>query len=216
MTKERNYENKGTKGIWALIDEIEGVRCLSVWEDPTNGQYHTVIMTNRIGLEMVVSEIQTVLRYKKNLEIRSQNIYFAKRLQEIQTLTARVKLLHFNESTSENCYNVNVVLTFLGEEARGSAQGGGALDRISKLKIAGEATLDAVKKLMPGSYEMPLRDIRPVDVNKGEIIITLVTLHHEGEIDRCGAALNREKDCESAIRSTLDAINRYLDRIMRE
>lgn len=77
------------------------------------------------------------------------------------------------------------------------------------LKVLGEATLEAVAKIM-GNTEFSFEGASLVNVLGREAVMVLVRLN---DLETVGAALVREGPVtEAAVRATLDAVNRRLER----
>jgi hypothetical protein len=76
------------------------------------------------------------------------------------------------------------------------------------LKVLGEATLEAVGKIM-GDTRFSFEGASLVNILGREAVMVLVRLD---ELETVGAALVREAPVtEAAVRATLDAVNRRLD-----
>jgi hypothetical protein len=219
MTVESNHPNKEVREIGLLINDIEGLHCFGVWKDRIRNQYHTVVMTGRRDSDRIVKEIQTVLFYLRSLRISDQNIYLVKTLQDFFILSPRIEYVNCDPQDTANEYSIDVTLRLLERVETGYAKG--TPKKKDKLRIVSEATVDAIKKLIPGPYELRILDVFPIDVvpeevREGEIIISLITLVDKDERIHCGAALKRKDDVEAAIRTTLDAMNRYLDLLLNQ
>ena len=191
--------------ICTLIEEIQGLECLKVWQ--RHGAYHCVVRTERTDLKRIGNEIRTLLHNRKGVEIREENIHFTMARQRIEAPKARIELLRVNTQSSMSGYSVDVTLRYREKESTGHAEG--ALDGGERLRIAGEAARTALTKFIPGQGTLVIRDIERMKIRDKEIIISLVTISFRGERIHCGAALNRGDDCEAVIRAILDAVNRY-------
>ena len=205
--------NQENEELCHLISQIEGIECIKVWWHLVDGQYHCVVRTGRTDLDRVVAEIQAIFR-RKNLVIEVGNVFFTRTLPQIELPKARVKLVDYRVNVTDDQYSVDVKLKYLNREAEGHAEG--VLDEDEKLRIACEATRNAVMELMMGRGRLAIKDVGRVEVKDKKIIVSLITLVYRGERIHCGAAINRADDCEAAIRATLDAVNRYLDILLGE
>ncbi|UCE17823.1 MAG: hypothetical protein JSV84_13230 [Gemmatimonadota bacterium] len=202
-------QNNSTEdeNICKLIEEIPGVICLKVWQH--SGEYHCVVRAERVDLRRASNEIRTLLHNRKGIEIREENIHFTMAGQQIETPKVRIELLSVHIRSTMNSYGVDVTLKYRENEVTGHAEG--AFDGEERLKIAGEATREALTKLIPGKGRLVVREIERMKIKDKEIIISLITISYRGERIHCGAALNRGDDCEAVIRAILDAVNRYID-----
>lgn len=216
MEDEKNtqWQRQNSTGVDQMdmsINEIPGLECIKAWKH--HNEYQCVVRTDRDDLERVVKEIKTVLRSRNNIEIRDENILFAVKSSDIDNPESRIELLSVKTQSTHSGYSVEVTLRYSGNTVTGQAEGG--LDIEERTRIAGEATRVALTKLILREGKLGIKEIERVNVKNKEIFISLLTLSYGGEKIHCGAAIKRFDDCEAVVRATLDAVNRYIDDLMK-
>lgn len=105
---------------------------------------------------------------------------------------------------------VTVTLGWHGEEYAGTASGPAA--QSARLRLVGEAALDAIESLLDGDA-LALDAIgNPAIGMKTVIVAVVVATGDRGEEISVGSALSTGDDSETAVRAVLDALNRRIGR----
>jgi hypothetical protein len=87
----------------------------------------------------------------------------------------------------------------------------GAADQ--RVRLAGEATLDAVNRIIDGAADLELMAVASTDVGAANVALAQVR-YDDGVL--VGSALQGEADERlAAVRAVMDAVNRRLERILQ-
>jgi hypothetical protein len=107
---------------------------------------------------------------------------------------------------------INVTLRHAGRTVTGSAEGLASSQTVAKTAAA--ATIKALRELLPADVRIELDWLRVADVEERGVVQSAVTmLSRTGEELFVGSALVRGDVQEAAVRATLCALNRRLERI---
>lgn len=102
---------------------------------------------------------------------------------------------------------VTVRLDWAERAWHGQAIGGGD----ARVRLAGEATLDAVSQIVSGAIDLELLAVATTDL--GDTRVALAQVRYAGTDVLVGSALQREADGRlAAVRAVMDALNRRLER----
>lgn len=105
---------------------------------------------------------------------------------------------------------MKVTLAWQGEQHVGAASGPAAAS--ARLRLIGEAALEAIESLLEGSPPLALDSIGVASIGMRKVLIAVVvgTTTKDAEEVGVGAAMSQEDDSDAAVRAVLDAINRRL------
>ncbi len=82
-----------------------------------------------------------------------------------------------------------------------------------RTRLAGEATLEAVRRMTEGSIDLELLAVASTDL--GAASVALAQVRYDGDEVLVGSAVQGETDDGlAAVRAVMDAVNRRLERIL--
>ena len=154
---------------------------------------------------------------ESGVEISEEQVTLAvlERIQALeQNAEVRVALDTISTKVEMDMIEVEVTLDFRGRKYVGRHRG--ANRHPLRMRVVGEATLNALQPVSPQEFKLTLIGVRRVTVEETETMVALVTVLKSGrEFRFVGTALNENGDeMRSAVKAVLGALNRFLARIL--
>lgn len=121
----------------------------------------------------------------------------------------RPAIVSISDDISGDAARITVRLDWAEQSFEGHASGGTG----EQIRLAGEAALDAVVKIVDGSVDLELLAVATTDFGKASIALAQVRFDR-GDI-LVGSALLGDSDHRlAAVRAVMDAINRRLEPLL--
>lgn len=122
---------------------------------------------------------------------------------------SRPVLKRIKETVDNTRASLTVTLGWKNEEHIGSSSGPDAAS--ARLRLVGEATLQAIESIFPDTPPLALDAIGPASVGLRTALIAVIVFAGEnGEELVVGSALSTGDNDEAAVKAVLDALNRRL------
>ncbi len=211
-------EGSRIKECDSLIRQVKGVISSQIvkGKDGEISEIHILADASR-SPKQVVRDIESAVLVQLGVELDHKKISVAQ-LQgrdegPAPNFRPRVEGVEF--STRGGRAEARVSLDFGGETYTGATQGANVMR--NHLRLAASAALDAVESYLGGTAHFMLEDVQKVRFSGREIVLVCVSLLTPlGEEIFLGSALVQGDDRESAVKGTLDAINRRLFLLKKE
>ncbi|MFO8192080.1 MAG: hypothetical protein R6U08_04835 [Bacillota bacterium] len=200
------------KKIEGIISQIQGVVSgRLVCEDDKIVEIHVLADSTR-SPKQVVRDIESAVLIKMGIELDRKQISVAQLEPGVAPPASsgiRLLLKSINYKTENGQATVNVVVS--SEDTQFSATAAGQNNRQNRLRLTASATLSAIEQYLKVDNILFVGDIQGTALYGCELVIVAVCLHLDNREEiLLGTALNRGDDLESAVRASLDAINRRL------
>lgn len=204
-----------TATLESSLRQVKGVYACRVVMDAPNeiGEIHVVGAPDRKP-KQIVRDIESVLFAKFGLRVNYRKISLAQMQEEkaFAALGSRPRLLAAERTREGNSDIVRVRLADNGNVFQGVARE--PADDASAGRAACLATLDALNKMVNKNGLFTLDALEVMPVANREIVIVMVTFAFSaGEEHLIGTSFYRGDMVESAVRATLDSVNRRLSLI---
>lgn len=203
-----------TSALESSLRQVKGVYACRVVMDAPNevGEIHVVGAPDRKP-KQIVRDIESLLFAKFGLRVNYRKISLAQMQEEkaFAALGSRPRLLAAESVTEGDARITRVRLADNGNVFEGVARQpkDGDVGRAACL-----ATLDALNKMVGRSGQFALDALEVMPVAGREIVIVVVTFAFAaGEEHLIGTSFYRGDMVESAVRATLDSVNRRLSLI---
>jgi hypothetical protein len=200
------------RALEASLKQVQGVyACRVVLDSPNEiSEIHVVGSASRKP-KQIVRDIESLLFARFGLRVNYRKISLAQIQEEkaFSLLGSRPRLLLADWQSSDNADAVLVRLADNGNVFEGTAQA--AKSTKEKGWLACTATLDALNKLLGAAGEFHLEALQLMPIAAREVLVVLVTFGFAaGEEHLIGTSFYRGDIMESAVRATLDSVNRRL------
>ncbi|HHW13433.1 MAG TPA: hypothetical protein GXX28_00695 [Firmicutes bacterium] len=199
----------------SLIPGVDAVRIIT-GEDGEIAEIHGTIAPGR-GPKQVARDFETLLFARYGLRVDYRKISLAQVGDEPKPLKEPPRLaIHGVESRRQgNMVFVRVELANAEANHAGSAEGPASSG--NRLRLAAQATLEAVKGFTGERHQYVLEEVRLERVGRREVVVVCVTLvGPRSEETLLGAAQAGRDELEATIRATMKALNRRLGRLMAQ
>ncbi|MDY6827619.1 MAG: hypothetical protein SVV67_10760 [Bacillota bacterium] len=202
--KARKIEN--------IISQIQGVVSgRLVCEDDKIVEIHVLADSSR-SPKQVVRDIESAVLIKMGIELDHKQISVAQLEPGVAPPPSngvRLLLKSINYKTENSQASVTVAIS--SDDAQFSKTAIGQNNRQNRLRLTASATLLAIEQYLKVENILFVGDIQITTLYGCELVVVAVCLHLDNREEiLLGTALNRGDDLESAVRASLDAINRRL------
>ena len=195
------------------IAEIEAVRVVGDHDDLIQ-ELH-VLASGPKTPRQIVSDIESLLMARFGIAIDQKKISIAQinsapenALPKKRT-PGRLKIVNITIGIKEHEANIEVSLEHGSFRYSGTAKG--TTSQSSRLRLAAIATLDAATKFVNPDTSLTLEHISILPISSGEVAVACVSVvKRAGEKVYAGSAMVKNDECDSVVKATLSAINRYL------
>jgi hypothetical protein len=204
-----------TATLESSLKQVKGVfACRVVMDAPDEiGEIHVVGAPDRKP-KQIVRDIESLLFARFGLRVNYRKISLAQ-MQEDKAFAAmgsRPRLLAAGRATEGDAAVVQVRLADNGSVFEGVARHPKGDENVGRAACL--ATLDALNKMVGNSGRFTLDALEVMSVANREIVIVIVTFAFAaGEEHLIGTSFYRGDMVESAVRATLDSVNRRLSLI---
>ncbi len=125
----------------------------------------------------------------------------------------RFRLISVENISKGNQFTAIVTLEKDGELFEGKSTGISTTHNVMRLSC--EATIEAVENCCDRKSIFAIEDVTKVNVSGKDTVLTYITaLVGDQEILVCGSAISTKSGIESVVKSTLDAVNRIVARLI--
>ncbi len=191
------------------LESIDAVRVVSDYGKVV--EVH-VLAAGQKPAKQVVRDVQSLAmaRYGENIDRRVISVVQLAPSNLSQDTRQRPVIVSVREEPNGSRVTVSVTLGWQNEEHVGSA--GGPAATAARLRLVGEATLNALEALYPTLPPLALDSIGESAVGMRTVVIAIVvtSLENHREELAVGAALSAGDVTETAARAVLDSLNRRL------
>ncbi|HED24003.1 MAG TPA: hypothetical protein ENN91_02660 [Firmicutes bacterium] len=200
------------KEIEELISQIQGVISgRLVCENDEIVEIHVLADSSR-SPKQVVRDIESAVLIKLGIELDHKRISVAQLEPGVVSATSggvRLLLKSISYKTETGQASVTVVINSGDEQF--SATVIGQNNRQNRLRLTASATLSAIEQFLKVENILFVGDVQETTLYGCELVAIAVCMHLDNREEiLLGTALNRGDDLESAVRASLDAINRRL------
>jgi hypothetical protein len=191
------------------LESVDAVRVVA--EAGKVAEVHVLAAAQKPA-KQVVRDVQSLAmaRYGANIDRRVISVVQLAASGVSHDTRERPVIVSIREEPDGSRINVFVTLGWQNEEHVGSASGPSASS--ARLRLIGEATLNALEALYPTLPPLALDAIGESAVGMRSVVIAVVvaSLENHREELAVGAALSPGDLTETAVRAVLDALNRRL------
>lgn len=202
--------------IRSLICQLQGVISADV---SYNGQdeiqeIHVLANFDR-SPKQVVRDIESILVTQRGLRLDHKKISVAqiRGNGSVDQKSSRIQFVRVGVSVSGLENKVEVELVKGGIPSLGIAEGPSS--EMNQLRLIVEATLRAVKNYLNSKHTFVFEGIKRISEGKDILLVTIIALTPRDERKLVGSAFCEGDRNKTAVFSTLDALNRYLERWLK-
>lgn len=202
------FDNEEFEETIAQLDSVEAARV--VRKAGKIVELHVLAVPGK-SPKQVARDIQSLAMAKFGINIDRRVISVVQLAADAikQRATPRPALKRIKESTDHTRATLTVTLGWEGVEHVGSSSGPDAAS--ARLRLVGEATLQAMESIFTETPPLALDAIGPANVGmRTAFIAVIVFAGDDGEELVVGLALSSGDDDEAAVKAVLDALNRRL------
>lgn len=191
------------------LDSVDAVRVVS--DAGKVAEVHVLAAAQKPA-KQVVRDVQSLAmaRYGANIDRRVISVVQLAPSGISHDTSQRPVIVSIREEPNGSRVNVSITLGWHNEEHVGTASGPAASS--ARLRLIGEATLDALEAVYPTLPPLALDSIGESAIGMRTVVVAVVvaSLEHHREELAVGAALSPGDLTETAARAVLDALNRRL------
>jgi hypothetical protein len=192
------------------LSRVEGVENVKVFFDEKNeiSEIH-VLATSSRQPKQIVRDIESVFITQFGVNVDHRKISVVQLKSEFDSLERRLQIIGIKSTTTKNFMVVEVELEVKEQVFSGKHEG--VASDGNRLRIASMATLNAVSKAVPDKIVLALEDVSKCSIAGRQAIVVVVNClsGFRGELFT-GCALLQSDDIETAVKATMDAVNRKL------
>jgi hypothetical protein len=194
------------------LNQIRGIYASCVVLDTQRdvSEVHIVASTARKP-KQIVRDVETLLfvKHATKIDYRKISMVQIPNEQLLRIPVARPEIERVTEDIVGIQKRIQVEIRGAGRRAIGEAFE--KLDNPSPFKTSARATIDAIKKLIGQSLDFQLEDVQVFGMGTREIVIVVINcLVEDREETFTGSSFVGTRKIESAVRATLDALNRRI------
>ena len=162
--------------------------------------------------KQIVRDVLSALAAKFSLKIDHKIISVAQVLSPSRAEASRLRYLGMEASYAGSSCRFKVRLTDGKKEYAGAADGGCA--RLARYKALARATAAALNEYLEGHASVSSEDVKLAELQGEDAVVSEVVFHSSsGDEVFVGSCIERDDGGLSAIRATLDAVNRVIARL---
>ena len=181
-------------------------------------ELHVLSGTDR-NAKQIVRDIQSAMMARFGIELDHRVISVAQiphspgSMELVRRDTDRLICSGIDISIRNSGCEVAVELMCRGEQYVGHAKAGSSA--IERRRAAAEATLDAISQFAGDACRLRLGEVRSATIAGSEAVLAAVTISCEGREELLvGSCVSRDEEPLTAVRATLDALNRRLAMVL--
>lgn len=205
---------KSPAEIEAVLLMIPGVRAARVVADPAGTPIEVhIVAGGEKSAKQLVRDVQTVAQASLGMGI-DHRIVSVVQFPDLQTAPPerRITIDEMTTETRGNNTRVRVLLSWSNVSSTGEAAGLTSSEGL--LRIAAQATLEAVRGLLADGAWLALDHVSVQRVGSRDVVLATISLGGGGALS--GSAVVEGQHTEAAVRAVLDALNRKLAPSERE
>lgn len=201
------------EAIRELIGKLSGVQGVQLerGDDGEIVEIHILADDSRAP-KQVVRDVLSALAAKFSLKIDHKIVSVAQLVASSKAEASRLRYLGIDASFIGSECHYKVKLTDGKKEYSGTANGG--LARIARYNALARATAQALNEFLAGRGSVSSEEIKIAELHGEDAVISEVIFHSpDGDEVLVGSCLERDDGGLSAVRATLDSVNRLISRI---
>lgn len=206
--RAEKFDREAIERTLCQIADIEAARIVSSQANLID-ELHILASSNK-GPKQIVRDIESTLIARYGLSVDHKKISIAQLGGNgggVRKSWQRLRIGAVNTEVSNLETNVSVELLLDSERFIGNAKG--ITSQTGRLRLIGEATLEAVEKWTKADYRFSLEDVKMVKLGRQQAaVICISMISSGGEISFTGSALVKGTESETVVRATLAAVNR--------
>lgn len=213
---QQQLKNASDNSRESILNRLDGVLASKVIEkDGIIEEVHVLVDKSR-SPKQVSRDIQStfVAWFGESLDHRKISVAQLEGFQTKKVSLGRVtfeRMVH----TLEPDGRMTISVTLSYESYEGTGEASAYVGKKGRLKLAADATLLAMRKMLDLKLGLTLEDVQKSTVG-GEEVVNAAVLLTQG-VDEClliGAAFVKQSDLEATVKATLDAVNRRLPQLI--
>jgi len=193
------------------LESVDAARVVS--EGPRVTEVHVIAATGKPA-KQVVRDVQSLAmaRFGASVDRRVISVVQISPTQLGGEMRSRPAIVGVREDPNGTRTTLKVTLRLDDEDRTGTAIGPAVAS--TRLRLIGEATIDAVEQTFDGAPPIALDSVAVTNVGSRRVIIAIVVSAGDGggEHLTVGSALSTGDDGEATVRAVLDALNRRIER----
>jgi len=194
------------------LDSVDAARVVT--DGPRIAEVHVIAGAGKPA-KQVVRDVQSLAmaRFGASIDRRVISVVQISPTERAGALPSRPALIGVTEDPNGTRTTLKVTLRFEDEDRTGNATGPAVA--ATRLRLIGEATIDAVERTFEGTPPIALDAISTTIVGSRRVIVAIVVSAGEdgGEHLTVGSTLSSGDDGEATVKAVLDALNRRIERI---
>ncbi len=194
------------------LDSVDAARVVT--DGPRVSEVHVIAAPGKPA-KQVVRDVQSLAmaRFGASIDRRVISVVQISPTDLTGAATSRPALVGVREEPNGTRTTLKVTLRFDDEDRTGSATGPAVAS--TRLRLIGEATIDAVERTFEGTPPLALDAVNTTIVGSRRVIVAIVISAGEdgGEHLTVGSTLSSGDDAEATVKAVLDALNRRMERI---
>ena len=191
------------------LDSVDAARVVA--DGPRITEVHVIAATGKAA-KQVVRDVQSLAmaRFGATIDRRVISVVQISPTELAGSGSNRPALVSVHEEPNGTRTTLKVTLRFDDEDRTGSAAGPAVAS--TRLRLIGEATIDAVEQTFDGVPPIALDAVSATIVGSRRIVVAIVVSAGDGggEHLTAGSAISTGDDGEATVKAVLDALNRRL------
>lgn len=197
------------------LRQIDGVKAARIVVGLDQGieEIHVVANVSK-GPKQLSRDIESLLMAKYGLPVNHRKISIAQiNSRDVKRGGFRFKLASIQHKVFGNNAMVSIVLEYNGNAYEGTEEG--PASKVGRLRLVASATLRAIEKALPDTYNFALEDITATYLGRDLVVIVSVAVLSLGiEENHVGCSFIRGDERKAIVGAVLDAVNRRLELLM--
>jgi hypothetical protein len=196
------------------LDSVDAARVVT--DGPRVAEVHVIAASSKPA-KQVVRDVQSLAmaRFGASIDRRVISVVQISPTELAGVISNRPALIGVHEEPNGTRTTLKVTLRFEDEDRTGSATGPAVAS--TRLRLIGEATIDAVERTYQGTPPIALDAISSTIIGSRRVIVAIVVSAGDdgGEHLTVGSTLSSGDDGEATVKAVLDALNRRIERIKK-
>jgi len=193
------------------LDSVDAARVVT--DGPRVTEVHVIASPGKAA-KQVVRDVQSLAmaRFGATIDRRVVSVVQISPTELAGGISNRAALVGVSEEPNGTRTTLKVTLRFDDEDRTGAAIGPAVAS--TRLRLIGEATIDAVERTFDGVPPIALDAISVSIVGSRRVIVAIVvSADNGGEQLTVGSALSTGDDGEATVKAVLGALNRRIERL---
>ena len=193
------------------LDSVDAARVVT--DGPRVSEVHVIAAADKPA-KQVVRDVQSLAmaRFGASIDRRVISVVQISPTDLVGATLARPELVGVREEPNGTRTTLKVTLRLDEEDRTGTAIGPAVAS--TRLRLIGEATIDAVEQTIDGVPPLALDAVAVTHVGSRSVIVAIVVSAGTGGVEHVtvGSAISTGDDGEATVRAVLDALNRRIER----